>query len=124
MLGMNLALTFHLAGAAIVGVLAVVAVVARLLRINWYRSLATGIGVGTAYQLITGAVLGYVMHGTVGAVCVRLIAYVAILTLVELMLFAAMRSEATQKFPLKTVALSFATGLASVAVFVLVSVVR
>src|SRR4029079_2802774 len=127
---MNLPLILHLAGAALVAVLVLLALVARIFGINWYRPLAQSIGFGGAYQLVTGSVLRYLSDGSIGAVCSRFAVYVVVLVAVELMLYSAMsrvslvgvkNAGGAKEFPAKTVAVSAAVGLASVTAFILAS---
>ena len=85
-------LIIHLAGAAVAAALVVASIVAVLMRkASIYRPLAFGlVGIGAA-QIASGAALAYVAGGTLLMFCVRIVAYLVVLSAVELMLLIAAR---------------------------------
>lgn len=111
---MQTILFFHLLGAGLIGSVIVLTLVSLIRKQeNRYSFYAKILAFSGAYQLITGSLLGVLVHGTLLSFCARIGLYLFILVGIESLLLLKMK-KISVPLPLREVGFALSFGMSFV----------
>lgn len=110
----QLFLLAHLTGALVLGILILKTVIVLVSKTSSkYNNLAWKIGLGSGYQLVTGSLLEMSAHrpDSLLVFCSKIGLYLAVVLIIEGLLFIQIRRDSRNVFPIRAVSYSLTFGL-------------
>jgi hypothetical protein len=113
---MSIVLAVHIAGAIILGILAIVGLYTAFVKNKSPRTYAVYIAAGSGLQLVSGSLLAIIQKSPLLAFCERIILYLLLITVIEMLFYIKIKHGTLPKasFPFKPLLASMLSGALAV----------